>query len=90
MSQCLTQTKVFCLFIPQRLACVRKTCVKTCPEYLKRYDVLTCMTLLMTCGSMFKGNLKMLKRESETKAFSASKTLLLSTFTYTANVVSAT
>lgn len=74
----------------KELACVWKTCLITWPAFLHYWSVLTCMTLLMTCGSMFKGNLKMLNRESETKAFSASNTLSLLTFTYTANVVSAT
>lgn len=46
--------------------------------------------LLMTWGSMFRGNLRMLKSESDTKAFSASRTLFSSTVTYTAKVVSAT
>lgn len=46
--------------------------------------------LLITCGSIFKGNLKMLKRDKDTKAFSASKILFSSTVTYTANVVKAT
>lgn len=50
----------------------------------------TCTMLLMTWGSMLSGNLRMLNSESDTKAFSASRTLFSSTFTYTANVVNAT
>lgn len=50
----------------------------------------TCTMLLMTWGSMFRGNRRMLKSESDTKAFSASRTLFSSTVTYTANVVNAT
>lgn len=46
--------------------------------------------LLMTWGSMLRGNLRMLKSESDTKAFSASRTWVSSTYTYTANVVKAT
>lgn len=46
--------------------------------------------LLMTWGSMLSGNLRMLNSESDTKAFSASRTLFSSTVTYTANVVNAT
>lgn len=52
--------------------------------------VPTCTMLLMTWGSMFRGNLRMLKSESDTKAFSASRMLFSSTVTYTAKVVSAT
>lgn len=52
--------------------------------------VPTCTMLLMTWGSMFNGNLRMLKSESDTKAFSASRMLFSSTDTYTAKVVSAT
>lgn len=46
--------------------------------------------LLMTWGSMFRGNLRMLKSDSDTKALSASRTFFSSTVTYTAKVVSAT
>jgi len=44
----------------------------------------------MTWGSMVRGNLRMLKSESDTKARSASRMLFSSTVTNTANVVRAT
>lgn len=52
----------------------------------------TCTMLLMTCGSMLRGNLRMLKSESDTKALSASSAVFSSTvtYTYTANDVKAT
>lgn len=50
----------------------------------------TCTMPLMTWGSMLRGNLRMLKSDSDTKAFSASSTLFSSTVTNTANVVKAT
>lgn len=53
-------------------------------------DVPTCTMLLMTWGSILRGNLRMLKSESDTKAFSASRMLFSSTVTYTANDVKAT
>lgn len=59
-------------------------------EREKKEKVPTCTILLMTCGSMLRGNLRMLKSDSDTKAFSASRTLFSSTVTYTANVVRAT
>ena len=46
--------------------------------------------LLITWGSMLRGNRRMLKSESDTKALSASRTLFSSTVTYTANDVKAT
>ena len=48
---------------------------------------LTCTILAMSCGSMERGNRRMLKRESETKAFCASNTFSDDDITYTANVV---
>lgn len=56
-------------------------------ERLKNF---TCTILLITWGSMLSGNLRILKSDSDTKAFSASKMLFSSTLTYTANVVNAT
>lgn len=53
-------------------------------------QVPTCTRLLMTWGSMLRGNLRMLKSDRDTKAFSASRTWFSSTVTYTANVVKAT
>ncbi len=41
-------------------------------------------------GNMEKGNLRMLKREMETKTFSASKMFLSSTRTYTVKLISDT
>lgn len=52
--------------------------------------LLTCAMLLMTCGSILRGNFKILNKDRETKAFSASRIFFSSTETYTANVVSAT
>lgn len=46
--------------------------------------------LLITIGSMFNGNLRMLNNARETNAFCASKMLFLSIVTYTANVDNAT
>jgi hypothetical protein len=40
----------------------------------------------ITIGNIESGNLRMLNRERDTKAFSASRILLTSTITYTANV----
>lgn len=42
---------------------------------------LTCAMLLMTCGSIVSGNFKILNKESETKAFSASRVFFSSTKT---------
>lgn len=46
--------------------------------------------LLMTCGSILRGNFKILNKERDTKAFSASRIFFSFTETYTANVVNAT
>ena len=48
---------------------------------------LTCTMLAMSCGSMERGNRRILKRESETNAFCASNTFSDDDITYTANVV---
>lgn len=49
-------------------------------------STLTCTMAAMSCGSMAKGNRRMLKREMEVKAFSAVSKLSLLTPTNTANV----
>lgn len=66
------------------------SCRKGEGEKKKEEKVLTCTIPLMTWGSMLRGNLRMLKSESDTKALSASRMLFSSTVTYTANVVNAT
>lgn len=61
-----------------------------CTETPVNDSSLTSTMLLMTIGSMFSGNLRMLNNARETKAFWASKMLFLSIMTYTANVDRAT
>lgn len=52
--------------------------------------LLTCTILEMSIGNMDRGKRRMLNRDSETKAISASKTLFSSTNTKTAKVTKAT
>lgn len=61
-----------------------------CTEKLVNNWNLTSTMLLITIGSMFSGNLRMLNKARDTNAFWASKTLFLSILTYTANVDKAT
>lgn len=61
-----------------------------CTEKLVNNWNLTSTMLLITIGSMFSGNLRMLNKARDTNAFWASKTLFLSILTYTAKVDKAT
>lgn len=62
----------------------------SCSSFSQQPVLLTCARLLMTCGSILRGNFKRLNKDRETKAFSASRTFSSPTETYTENVVSAT
>ena len=55
-------------------------------NYSNRQFALTCTTLEITLGNMDRGKRRMLKRDRDTKAFSASSMLFSSESTYTANV----